>query len=74
MDVHVAGELVESLTEVGPDSPEQAQGEAPPTSDQDVPDAGEQTFHFLSVTQLVIIVQKIHQSYEFNFNIEVVVE
>ncbi|XP_043954623.1 uncharacterized protein lratb.1 [Gambusia affinis] len=39
VDIHVAGELVESLAEVEPDSPEQVQDEAPPTSDQDAPDA-----------------------------------
>ncbi|MEQ2202285.1 hypothetical protein XENOCAPTIV_009554 [Xenoophorus captivus] len=37
VDIHVAGQLVQSLTE--PDAPEQKQEEAPPTCDQDVPDA-----------------------------------
>ncbi|MED6239274.1 hypothetical protein ATANTOWER_004279, partial [Ataeniobius toweri] len=37
VDIHVAGQLVQSLTE--PDTPEQKQEEAPPTCDQDVPDA-----------------------------------
>ncbi|XP_054457194.1 uncharacterized protein lratb.1 [Anoplopoma fimbria] len=37
VDVHVGGELVETLEEAGPDTPEQ---EAPPTSAQDEPDAG----------------------------------
>ncbi|XP_037614872.1 uncharacterized protein lratb.1 isoform X2 [Sebastes umbrosus] len=36
VDVHVGGELAESFTEAGPDTPEQ---EAPPTSAQDQPDA-----------------------------------
>ncbi|XP_076580937.1 uncharacterized protein LOC143316959 [Chaetodon auriga] len=36
VDVHVGGELVESFTEEGPNTPEQ---EAPPTSAEDVPDA-----------------------------------
>lgn len=36
VDVHVGGELVESLTEAGPHTPEQ---EAPPTSEDDAPDA-----------------------------------
>ncbi|XP_014832290.1 PREDICTED: uncharacterized protein LOC106910219, partial [Poecilia mexicana] len=36
VNIHLAGELVESLTE--PDSPEQVQDEAPPTSHQDAPD------------------------------------
>ncbi|XP_018518835.2 uncharacterized protein LOC108874780 [Lates calcarifer] len=35
VDVHVGGELVESLSEAGPDTPEQ---EAPPTSAEDEPD------------------------------------
>ncbi|GLD71927.1 uncharacterized protein AKAME5_002325100 [Lates japonicus] len=35
VDVHVNGELVESLSEAGPDTPEQ---EAPPTSAEDEPD------------------------------------
>ena len=39
VDIHVAGELVESFSEVGPDTPEE---EAPPTSAEDVPDRGEQ--------------------------------
>lgn len=38
MDVHVNGELVESVSEVGPDT---AVDEAPPTSAEDVPDTGE---------------------------------
>ncbi|XP_047242020.1 uncharacterized protein LOC124880739 isoform X2 [Girardinichthys multiradiatus] len=37
VDIHVAGQLVQSLTE--PDTPEQKREEAPPTCDQDVPDA-----------------------------------
>lgn len=37
VDVHVGGELVESLSEAGPDTPEQ---EAPPTSAEDEPDTG----------------------------------
>lgn len=36
VNVHVGGELAESFTEAGPDTPEQ---EAPPTSAQDQPDA-----------------------------------
>lgn len=39
MDVHVGGEQVESLTEAEPDTPER---DAPPTSSDDVPDAGKQ--------------------------------
>lgn len=39
VDIHVDGELVESLTEVGPDAPEQ---EAPPILEDDEPDAGKQ--------------------------------
>ncbi|XP_054912085.1 uncharacterized protein LOC129376497 [Poeciliopsis prolifica] len=35
VDIHVAGQLVESLVEAGPDAPEQPQDEAPPTSGQD---------------------------------------
>ncbi|XP_067436774.1 uncharacterized protein lratb.1 [Thunnus thynnus] len=35
VDIHIAGELVESFSEAGPDTPEQ---EAPPTSTEDVPD------------------------------------
>uniref|UniRef100_A0A8D3B3Q0 Si:ch73-132f6.5 n=1 Tax=Scophthalmus maximus TaxID=52904 RepID=A0A8D3B3Q0_SCOMX len=34
-DIHMAGQLVESLSEAGPDTPEQ---EAPPTSSEDAPD------------------------------------
>ncbi|XP_072232490.1 uncharacterized protein lratb.1 isoform X2 [Leuresthes tenuis] len=37
VDIHVGGELVESLLEVEPDTPEQE--EAPPTPFQDIPDA-----------------------------------
>ncbi|XP_047442372.1 uncharacterized protein lratb.1 isoform X1 [Mugil cephalus] len=37
VDVHVGGELVESLSEAGPDSSEQ--DKAPPTSDEEAPDA-----------------------------------
>ncbi|XP_070710383.1 uncharacterized protein lratb.1 [Pempheris klunzingeri] len=37
VDIHVGGEPVESLTEAGPDTPEQ---EAPPGSPEDAPDAG----------------------------------
>lgn len=37
----MAGELVETLSGAGPDSPEQ--DEAPPTSEEDEPDTGEQT-------------------------------
>lgn len=49
VDVHVGGELVESLAEAGPDTPEH---EAPPTSAEDVPDAGKRghatlIFHIL---------------------------
>lgn len=36
MDVHIDGELVETLSEAEPDTPEQA--EAPPTSEEDAPD------------------------------------
>ncbi|KAG7236302.1 hypothetical protein INR49_001218 [Caranx melampygus] len=35
VDIHVSGELVESLSEAGPDTPEQ---DAPPTSTEDAPD------------------------------------
>uniref|UniRef100_A0A1A8CKT5 Uncharacterized protein n=2 Tax=Nothobranchius kadleci TaxID=1051664 RepID=A0A1A8CKT5_NOTKA len=38
VDIHVGGHLVESLTEVEPDSPGQGQEGVPPTSDQDTPD------------------------------------
>ena len=41
VDIHVGGELVESLLEVEPDTPEQE--EAPPTPFQDIPDTGELT-------------------------------
>ncbi|XP_068443274.1 uncharacterized protein lratb.1 [Clinocottus analis] len=37
VDLHVGGELVETLEEAGPDAPEQ---QAPPPSEQDEPDAG----------------------------------
>lgn len=37
VDVHVGGELVESLVEAGPDTAEQ---EAPPVPSEDAPDAG----------------------------------
>lgn len=37
VDLHIGGELVETLTEAGPDTPEQ---EAPPIPAQDEPDAG----------------------------------
>uniref|UniRef100_A0A3Q3ATB5 Si:ch73-132f6.5 n=1 Tax=Kryptolebias marmoratus TaxID=37003 RepID=A0A3Q3ATB5_KRYMA len=36
VDIHMGGELLETLSEAGPDTPEQ--DEAPPTSDEDVPD------------------------------------
>ncbi|KAM3591161.1 uncharacterized protein V6R79_023716 [Siganus canaliculatus] len=36
VDIHVGGKLVESVTEAGPDRPEK---EAPPTSEEDEPDA-----------------------------------
>lgn len=39
VDIHVAGELVDSFTEVETDTPEQKH-EAQPTYDQDVPDIG----------------------------------
>ncbi|XP_015226363.1 PREDICTED: uncharacterized protein LOC107082277 [Cyprinodon variegatus] len=38
VDIHVAGEVVQSLTEKEPDAAEPQQDEAPPTSDQEVPD------------------------------------
>lgn len=39
MDIHIGGELVESLTEAEPDTAGQ---EAPPTSAEEEPDAGKQ--------------------------------
>lgn len=44
VDIHIAGELVESFSEAGPDTPEQ---EAPPTSAEDVPDTGKRVIFYM---------------------------
>lgn len=52
MDIHIGGELVESLSEEEPDTP--VQDEAPPTSVEDVPDAGKQTCTLITAPERLI--------------------
>lgn len=50
MDIHIGGQLVETLSEPGPEPPEQ--DKAPPTSEEDEPDTGEQTQDVACTTKL----------------------